>query len=45
MRSREQHLENWEPPKHLLKDRVKTRKPEPASSISAAGAKYVWRSR
>jgi hypothetical protein len=41
MRSRQQQLKNRETPKHLLKDRVKTRKPEPASAISAAGAKYV----
>jgi hypothetical protein len=41
MISRQQQLENRETPKHLLKDRVKTRKPEPASAISAAGTKYV----
>jgi len=45
MRSRQQQLENWETPKHLLKDGVKTRIPEPASAISATGAKYVWRPR
>jgi len=41
MRSRQQQLEKWETPKHLLKDRVKTIKPEPASAISTAGSKYV----